>query len=494
MTKNEYLKQIDSTITQGPYRDTWESLCNFSLPKWYADAKFGIFIHWGAYSVPAFSNEWYPRNMYLRDTLEYEQHIKTWGSHKQFGYKDFIPLFKGEKFDPKEWMNLIKEAGAKFIMPVAEHHDGFAMYNCGFSKWNAVQMGPKRDVIGELKKAAEEAGLCFTVSYHRAEHCWFFNGGRDYDSDVNDPEWKDFYGEQQDGGFAGNNDVSHDIFSTPPSPFHCEEWLVRICELVDLYQPKIVWLDWWIHNIAWKPWLKKFAAYYYNSAIKWGGEAAINYKFHAFAKGSAILDVERGQLADIYPHVWQTDTATALDSWGYIRNNRFKNPVDIISTLIDVVSKNGIMLLNIGPRPDGNITEEDISILKAIGNWLKINGEGIYGTTNWEKYGEGPVKFGEGSYQDKKQALFTDKDFRFTYKNGKLYTFVMKYPKGGRITIPSLKKGPGTHGTGDFHISSAKLLGYDRELNLMRDNTALTITVKGDIDTEYPVGIVFQLE
>jgi alpha-L-fucosidase len=491
MTKTEMLTQIDKVIASGPYKDTWESLCTYTPPKWYANAKFGIFIHWGVYSVPAFGNEWYPRNMYLKGRAEFEHHIKTFGPQDKFGYKDFIPQFKGEKFNAEEWMDLFKKAGARYVMPVAEHHDGFAMYNCGFSKWNAVEMGPKRDVIGELKNAAEKAGLIFSVSYHRAEHCWFFNGGCEYDSDVNDPANEDFYGKQQVEVLSEN---THDIYSAPPSREHCEDWLARVCELADKYRPRIVWFDWWIHNVGWKPYLKKFAAYYYNSAAKWGEEAAINYKYNAYAYGSAVFDVERGQLAEIRPQLWQTDTAIGKNSWGYTENNVFKDPVDLVCDLIDIVSKNGVLLLNVGPKPDGTITGEERRILLSIGDWLKKNGEGIYETTYWKWFGEGPTKVAEGAFTDLDRASFTPDDFRFTYKNGTLYAFVMKYPRDGKIRIPSLGKGSAAGGQGAFDIKSAAVLGYSNAVNFTRDTSALTITVDGLIDTEYPVGFAIKVD
>ena len=484
------MEKIDRTIKEGPYQDSWESLCKYNPPKWYNDAKFGIFIHWGVYSVPAFGNEWYPRNMYKTGTKEYEHHIKTYGPHKDFGYKDFIPDFNGKKFNAEEWAGLFKEAGAKYIMPVAEHHDGFALYKTGFSKWNACEMGPKEDIIGELKKAAEKQGIVFSVSFHRAEHCWFFNGGRDYESDINDPKYEDFYEKQQDGG-----DDTHNIYSVPPNKEHCEDWLVRICELVDNYQPQIVWFDWWIHNVGWKPYLKKFAAYYYNSAKKWGKEVAINHKYNAYAYGSAVFDVERGQLAEIRPRLWQTDTANAKNSWGYTENNIFKDPVTIVGDLIDIVSKNGVLLLNIGPRADGSIPDEDRNILLSIGSWLKKNGEGIYETTFWQWFGEGPTKIMEGAFKDVDRSSFTSEDFRFTYKNGVLYAFVMKYPQNGKILIPSLKKTEGIiRGGGDFDIKSVRILGYPNKINFSRETSGLSIIVDGEISTEYPVGFAIQLD
>ena len=489
MNKTEILARIDSVIGEGPYKDTWESLSAYNPPKWYANAKFGIFIHWGVYSVPAFGNEWYPRNMYIKGTKEFEHHVKTYGAHREFGYKDFIPLFRGEKFDADEWVDLFKKAGAKYIMPVAEHHDGFALYNCSFSKWNACKMGPKRDVIGELKTAAEKAGIVFSVSYHRAEHCWFFNGGRLYESDINDPSYEDFYEKQQDGG-----DNTHDIYSTPPNREHCEDWLCRICELVDSYHPQIVWFDWWIHNTAWKPYLKKFAAYYYNSAKKWGVEVAINHKYNAFAYGTAVFDVERGQLAEIRPRLWQTDTAAAKNSWGYTENNEFKDPVSIVGDLVDIVSKNGVMLLNIGPRADGSITDEDRNILLSIGGWLGKNGEGIYDTTFWQWYGEGPTKIIEGAFKDVDRDSFTPEDFRFTYKKGTLYAFVMKYPENGRVLIPSLRKCDALTGSGDFDIKSVRVLGYNNKASFTRSAGGLSLSVDGAIATEYPVGFALELD
>src|SRR5215207_10183368 len=181
-------------LPDGPFEPTWESLENFRVPDWYLDAKFGIFIHWGAYSVPAFANEWYPRNMYIKGSKEFEHHVATYGPHNKFGYKDFIPMFRAERFDAHAWVELFVSAGAKYVVLVAEHHDGFAMYDTALNRWNAAKMGPKRDVVGELAAACRERGLVFGVSNHRAEHWWFMNGGREFDSDVNDSAYADFYG------------------------------------------------------------------------------------------------------------------------------------------------------------------------------------------------------------------------------------------------------------------------------------------------------------
>ena len=337
-----YLKEIDRVIERGPYKDTWESLSKYQAPDWYRDAKFGIFIHWGIYSVPAFGSEWYSRNMYIKDSKEYKHHIETYGSHDKFGYKDFIPMFKAEKFDAKEWSRLFKEAGAEYVIPVAEHHDGFQMYKSEISEWNAYEKGPKRDVLGELKEAFSGNDIVTGASTHRVEH-WFFMGhGKEFESDIKDPmERGDFY-------WPAMAEADHmDIFSEPmPTEEYLNDWLVRTCEIIDKYRPSILYFDWWIQHSAVKGHLRKLAAYYYNRAAEWVKGVVINYKHDAFVFGSAVPDVERGQFAEIKPFVWQTDTAITLNSWGYTENNRYKNSEDIICDLVDIVSKNDCFLMS----------------------------------------------------------------------------------------------------------------------------------------------------
>ena len=345
-------------IPEGPFEPAWESLSRYQAPAWYLDAKFGIFIHWGLYSVPAFGSEWYPRQMYLQGTPEYQHHLATYGPHTQFGYKDFIPQFKADKFDPDHWAGLFRRAGAKFVVPVAEHHDGFAMYDSALSEWTAARMGPKRDIIGELAEAVRKQWLIFGLSSHRAEHWWFFDGGMQFDSDVQDERYAGLYGPAQPQ-------------TTQPTELFLEDWLARTCELVDKYQPQLVWFDWWIEQPYFAPWLQRFAAYYYNRGAEWGRGVAINYKLKAFPETAAVFDVERGQLSDIRYPFWQTDTAVSKNSWGYVHEQDYKTATDIIGDLCDIVSKNGALLLNIGPRPDGTIPEPEEEILLEIGRWLE---------------------------------------------------------------------------------------------------------------------------
>lgn len=479
----DYLNRIEEVIQTGYYKDSWESLHSYPVPKWYENAKFGIFLHWGVYSVPAFGSEWYPRLMYIEGTKEYEHHIKTYGAHKDFGYADFIPMFTAKSFDAKEWMELIKASGAKYVMPVAEHHDGFQMYDSELSDWNAAKMGPCRDVLGELKASAEQEGIVFCASSHRAENYWFFGGIRAVDSGMQE-EFQEPYGYAHPAYSKEDcmNELSHDIYSVPASKEHLENWLARTCELVDKYRPKVVWFDWWIQNISFKPYLKKFAAYYYNRALEWKEEVAINYKFDAYAYQTAVFDVERGQLNSIRPRLWQTDTAVAMNSWGYTEQNEFKKPWDIVCDLIDIVSKNGCMLLNIGPKADGTISQEDKEVLLSIGNWLSMNGEAIYNTTYWQTYGEGPTQVKEGAFTDVNRERFTSEDIRFTYNAPYLYASVLTWPESGEIRIKSL-------GQETFHgaVTDISVLGFESLVTYARDSKSLQIKVQEDIHTEYPV-------
>lgn len=457
-----------------PYEPTWKSLTQYTIPDWYLDGKFGIFIHWGLYAVPAFGNEWYPRNMYLQGTPEYEHHKKTYGPHNRFGYKDFIPMFTAEKYDPAAWAALFKKAGAKFIVPVAEHHDGFAMYDSDLSEWTAAKMGPKRDLIGDLAAAVKQQGMIFGVSSHRAEHWFFMNGGRGFDSDVNDPRFEDFYGPATPTDFAQHDsEIWRSRDWTPrPDAKYLDDWLARCCELIDKYQPQLFWFDWWIEQIVFQPYVQKFAQYYYNRGLDWDKGVAINYKYTTFAEGSAVLDIERGQLNTIRPYFWQNDTSISKNSWGYVLKQDYKTATDIIGDLVDVVSKNGALLLNTGPRPDGTIPEEEQQILLEIGAWLEQNGEAIYGTRPWKVFGEGPTEVPEGYFMDTKRQAFTSQDIRFTQKDGVIYATILAKPTG-QVTIHSLPTGA--------PVSRVTLLGSQAPLAWKQDTNGLAVEIPASL-------------
>ncbi len=484
MTMADYLKQIDNVNAKGPYQPDWASLSQHKTPDWYKNDKLGVFIHWGIYSVPAYGSEWYSRGMYDPNCDDFAYHKKTYGNQKDFGYKDFIPMFKAEHFHAADWISLFKQAGIKYVMPVAEHHDGFAMYDTEFNRWNAANMGPCRDVVGELKAECEKQGLILCTSTHRAEHYFFMNMGRTCDSDVNDEAFADFYGPAVYCPEFHSHDLHRytaDTYSKGASREWLEDWLVRTCELIDKYQPAVLYFDWWIHNHSYKPYLKKLAAYYYNRAVQWGKEVTINYKHEAFPPTVATFDVERGALSGISPVYWQTDTAIGKCSWGYRKDNVYKSTRQIVSDLIDIVSKNGNLLINIGPKPDGTITEEETRVLTELGEWMKLNGEGIYGTTFWKVFGEGEVNAEEGFFKDGDEKPFTEQDFRFTYKNGYLYAFQMRPSQN--VRIKTLRR----HVPHDYLIESIELLGSREPVTFTRGEDFLEITLSKAPETELPI-------
>ena len=432
------LKQVESGVDEGPFRADWESLQKYEIPEWYKDAKFGIFIHWGAYSVPAYGDEWYPRNMYVSGSDEYKHHISTYGAQDKFGYKDFLPMFKAEHFDPAAWVDVFKKAGAKYVIPVAEHHDGVAMYDSDLSDWTVVKMGPHRDTTGELAKAVRAAGLHFGVSSHRVEHNFFLGVGRSIASDVNDPEYAAFYGPAHTW-LSNKWGTPLDGDFTYVSSAWADDWLARSAELVQKYRPDIVYFDWWIGQASVRAHLTRFAAFYYNTSLKDGNKVGvINYKDYAMQEHSGVLDVERGQLGDTRPLYWQTDTSVSNKSWGYINEDTFKSPEFIVHQLVDIVSKNGNLLLNIGPRSDGTIPDQVQRVLLDVGAWLNVNGEAIYGTRPWRVFGEGPTRVSAGSFHDTDTAPYTPEDFRFTTKDNVLYVIGLAWPTSGEVVIHSL--------------------------------------------------------
>lgn len=473
----ERMALINREVQKGPFHAEWNSLAHYRVPEWYRDAKFGIFLHWGVYSVPAFANEWYSRNMYLQDNAAFRHHVETFGPQSKFGYKDFIPMFTAAKFNADEWLDLFEQAGARYVVPVAEHCDGFPMYASDFTEWNAARMGPKRDVVGEIAAATRKHGLHFGASSHRAEHWWWYDEGVTFDSDVRDPRYAGLYGPAQSTHLPGDTsskdpNPSHLERWLPPNQAFLEDWLARSTEIVDKYHPEIFYFDWWIGQPAFQPYLQRIAAYYYDRAAEQKQGVVLTYKEHDFPENAAVLDIERGKLDNLRLLPWQTDTSVSIQSWGYVENDSYRDAKSLIHELVDVVSKNGNLLLNVGPKADGTIPNEAKTVLVAMGKWLRQNGEAIYGTRPWLVYGEGPTTAEKSEIHGKDLDIFTAQDIRFTTKGTTLYAIALGWPEDGELALHTLwDKTPYL----DKPVRKVELLGSKEKLRWQQNDRGLVI-------------------
>ena len=489
MTIQDYLREIDRTIERGKYKADWDSLAQYPVPQWYREAKFGVFLHWGVFTVPEYFSEWYPRLMYYKGNPVYWHHRRKYG--RDFDYRRFIPMFRAERFDADEWVRRVKTCGAKFMMPVGEHHDGFKLYDSELSEWNSVQMGPHRDILGELKAACEKNDLIFSTSSHRAEHFWFLNGGQTVGrpNETQEEAYRAFYGPCENVHKYNNlYTLLRQEHGIEPTKAWLEDWLASSCELVDRYRPASLFFDWWVSYKAFRPYMKKFLAYYYNRSLEWGKTVCVYYKSDAVMYNCAIFDRERGQLEGISPYIWQGETSTAYNAWSYCTTNRFKTPHTIICNLLDVISKNGCFVLNLGPRADGSFCEEELRILDALGTWTKRNGEGIWGTQPYKVFGEGKHQRG-GSFHER--LRYTSRDYRFTCKPGAVYAFALK-PKGrSEFAIRTLADSMDL-----FHcvIKRVTLLGENVPLSFGQNKRALTVYTKDAVSEELPICLKIEVD
>ncbi len=451
----------------GKFQPTWDSLSSYQVPEWYRNAKFGIFLHWGVYSVPAHANEWYPRLMYRRESPVFEWHREHWGPQSMFGYKDFIPLFRAERWKPDEWVDLFKRAGAKYIVPVGEHHDGFPMYDSHLTEWTAVRMGPHRDVVGELAREVRNQGLKLGISSHRGFNWSYYTFEKDFDTD--NPRYSGLYGKIHAPTPLVSNE--HGELRQTASQGFLEDWYSRCVEMVDLYRPDLFYFDWAMGAPEFEPYRRQFLAYFYNASDHWGKEVVLNYKLKAYPEHAAVLDIERGLVGDIRELPWQTDTSVSWKSWGYIENDSYKTPDQILHEFIDIVSKNGNLLLNVGPKPDGTIPDDAITLFRSLGRWMDINGEAIFGTRPWKVYGEGPHRLGAGSFGEKRGVTFTSEDVRFTQKGRTIYAILLGWPER-EARIKSLGLGSSSS---PGKISEVTLLGSNESLKWRQMPDALVI-------------------
>ena len=414
-----------------PFQPTWESLRKNPTPQWLREGKFGIYTHWGVYSVPAVgpNGTWYSNHLYMDpNSPERAYHEATYGPLEKFGYKDFIPQFTGAKFNADEWAELFKKAGARFAGPVAEHHDGFSLWDTKYADWTAARMGPKRDIVGELGKAIKKSGLKFVAAFHHAEN-WYFFPVWDKRYDCGDPRYSGLYG------------PIHEKGAQPDGEF-LQRWENKVLEVIDKYEPDFLWFDFGLGFVP-EDYKKDLLAYYFNKAAAQKREVVVTYKDHDLPPGVGINDLELGQEREMTYHEWITDSSVDNQgAWGYVKGAGYKTTENLVHNLVDRVSKNGFLLLNVGPKPDGSIPEEAKDRLFGLGRWLEVNGEAIYGTMPWIVAGEGPTKLdGQGPFNEMDSLRYKAQDIRFTARGSVLYATALGWP-GEKILIKSLAGGP----------------------------------------------------
>ncbi|MEO0472176.1 MAG: alpha-L-fucosidase, partial [Bacteroidota bacterium] len=405
-----------------PYTPEWASLGQHNeSPEWFQEAKLGIYFHWGVYSVPAFKSEWYPRWMHLPDHEVHKHHVETYGELSEFGYHDFVPMFKAEKFDPDAWADLFQAAGARFAGPVAEHHDGFSMWDSEITPWNVADKGPKRDITGELKQSISDRGMKFIATFHHSK-----NLQRSEKLGEEDPKSHFPYFDNMPPS-SDDPELQYMYGNMEPEKWYQEVWLGKLKEVVDKYSPDIVWFDYVLGDITEK-YRKEFAAYYLNKANETDQEVVLVRKQNDLPLNMSVHDIEQSRKNKIGNKTWMTDATISDGSWCYTNNLGVKNAKDVLHVLIDITSKNGVLLLNISPKADGTIPENQRKSLLQMGDWLKKYGEAIYGTEAWYTFGEGPTKQPDGHFKNHhsyQKLRYTNQDIRYTTKDYDIYAIVL---------------------------------------------------------------------
>ena len=470
------------------YDTSWRSLCRHPVPDWFRDSKFGIYTHWGPYTVPAYgggsdalvgkqggyNSAWYPRNMYDSESACGKYHQKVFGGPEKTGYKDLIPQLTAEKFDAAEWVEVFKDAGARFVGPTAQLHDGFAMWNSKVNRWNCSTMGPKRDVMGELAHAARAQDLRFITTFHHSYQWFFYQMARGKGYDLDDPALEDLYVR------------AHDRREMPDAAYH-DRWRDQLYEVIDGYSPDLIWFDFGLRWIR-SDYKRAFLAYYYNEAVRKGQEVAVTFKNRDLPPGAGIFDLEVGKMDDLTQFPWLTDTSIDCvpnGNWAYSASAGFKSPERLIHTLVDIVSKNGQLLLNVGPCADGSLPEGAKTTLQKMGQWLRVNGKAIYNTRPWYIAGEGPtasrVDMSKGGhFNETGEPRFCAHDIRFTVGDGAVYAMCLGVP-GDVVFINAFRER--VHAD---EFREIRLLGYDTPLNWRMDlDDGLMIECPMSMPSEY---------
>jgi alpha-L-fucosidase len=473
------------TIKYAPFKPTWKSLRQFQCPDWFRDAKFGIWSHWGPQSVPM-AGDWYARHLYVEGHIQNLYHVRKYGHPSKFGYKDIIPLWKAEQFDPEGLMQLFVKAGARYFVAQAAHHDNFHNWNSSQHRWNAVRMGPKKDIVQLWKDAARAHGLPFGFSEHMGATFTWYKPNKGADTvglyagvpyDGSDPAYEDLY--------LPNRDAEEGEWYTSNSWWH-EKWFGYVKELIDLYQPDLLYSD---GGVPFGQYGLKIVAHLYNTSARL--HSGVNQAVYTQKDRNidvlsvGVFDIERSQQPDIFPFVWQTDTS--VGDWFYNLIHVYKTPKQVVEMLVDIVSKNGNLLLNIPQRPDGSLDDECLYLLQELAAWIRVNAEGIYGTRPWSAAGEGPSQVIIEGFREE-PVPWTVEDFRFTSKDGDVYVFIMKWQESGKAIVHSLS------GNCVPRVTEVSLLGHPAPLQFEQTERCLVVNLPARPPTAFSQCMKVQFE
>jgi alpha-L-fucosidase len=483
--------EVSESPETRPYIEDWESLANHEAsPEWFRNAKLGIYFHWGVYSVPAYSSEWYPRHMHLEEHDVFKHHLETYGHPSVFGYHDFVPMFRAENFDAAAWAELFKQAGARFAGPVAEHHDGFAMWDSEATPWNAADRGPKKDITGLLAAELKKRDIRLITTFHHAKQL------QRHDSiatEGHEPYAWSHYPYSLDMPTSSEDPALRLLYGNMPEEQWLEEiWFAKLKEVIDQYQPDIIWFDYMLDKIP-EEYRQKFAAYYLNEAADWGKEVVIVRKQEDLPLDFSVEDLEKSRKNRLESDPWMTDETISKGSWCYTENLEIKNAADVLHVLIDVASKNGVLLLNVSPKADGTIPGNQREVLMAIGSWLGKYGEAIYDTRPWYTYGEGPTIQPEGHFDFHREFLkikYSWKDIRYTTRDTFIYATLMGWPeKGVELDLEAFAA---DNLPGELDIASVSLMGSDEKVLWSLNDSGLHLKVPDRVPDE--MAVVFKIE
>ena len=477
---------------EGTFAPNWDSLKQYECPEWFRDAKLGIWAHWSPQCVPG-DGDWYARGMYQEGSGQYQFHLEHYGHPSQFGYKDIANLWTAANWEPGKLIDLYKRAGARYFVALANHHCNFDGWDSTYHEWNSVNVGPHRDIIGEWAKAARERGLKFGVTVHSARAWNWFEvahgsdsqgpmKGVPYDGNLTKADGKGTWWEGLDPQELYCR--AHEP-GAPPDAEYIENWFLRTKDLIDKYRPDLLYFD--DNQLPLGEAGFRIAAHYYNQSLRWHKGALENV---LTTKGmppellkALVLDIERGISDAIEPYPWQTDTC--IGQWHYLDNCDYKTPQQVIQMLVDIVSKNGNLLLSIPVRGDGTIDSTEVAILESMADWIAVNSEGIYGTRPWIVFGEGATRGQGGQFNEGQSRPYSARDIRFTAKDGALYAFALGWPEDGKLMIRSLAKVPGARGK----VTGVRMLGHAGVLPFVHDENGLAVMLPEARPCEFAYGL-----